>query len=98
MKAHWSDVLKDFKFKLNLTVTQLAVKKKIENRNKAYDTAYETTELLQYNYDLTVKNNLARLEVGQGFYKDDGVNFSAKSLLKPKQFRSYKYKLIVRIL
>lgn len=97
-KAHWTDVLRDLKFKSKLRDNQFAVKKKIENRNDAYDKAYASTELLTFNYDLSAKNNLARLKVGQGFYKNDGVNFSAKSLLKPKQFRSYKDKLIVRIL
>jgi uncharacterized protein len=96
MKAHWSDILQNFKSKSQTNGNQASLKKTYENRIKSYEKAYASTELLTYNSELTAKQNFDRLKVGQGFYNNNGVS-SSRFLLKPKKFMTFMNKLIVRI-
>ena len=96
MKAHWSDVLKDLQSEPKIKINQYSLKKIYQNRVVAYEKAYASTELLQYNSELTAKQNFDKLKVGQGYY-NNGVNCSSRFLLKPKKFMTYKSKLIVRV-
>jgi hypothetical protein len=97
MRAHWTDVLQNLQSKPTTKNNQLALKKVYQNRVATYEKAYASTELLQYNTELTAKINFDSLKVGQGFYINTGVNCSSRFLLKPKKFMTYLNKLIVRV-
>jgi hypothetical protein len=96
-KAHWSDILQNLQSKQTNKNNQLALKKIYQNRVATYEKAYASTELLQYNTELTAKINFDSLKVGQGFYINTGVNCSSRFLLKPKKFMTYLNRLIVRV-
>jgi hypothetical protein len=97
MKAHWSDVL----FSLSKHTIKPSDVKLSDGRSRVSITNYtqvmSATELLTYNHKLSHSKNLDILEVGQGFYKDDGILSASNKSMYPKKFRRYRKKLIVRI-
>ncbi len=88
MKAHWSDVIKFG-----------ADTRKLDIYEKAYKKALEKTVLLSYNSKLSARDNLDKLDIGQGYLRNQRGDFGARSFLYPKKFSTYKQqKLIVRVL
>jgi hypothetical protein len=96
-KAHWADILQNLQPKPKIKIYGSGLKKIYKNRVATYEAAYASTELLQYNTELTAKINFDSLKVGQGYYNKDGVNCSSRFLLKPKKFMTFMNKLIVRV-
>jgi guanyl-specific ribonuclease Sa len=97
MRAHWSDVL----LSLSNCQSKISNAKISDGRSMVSITNYTqviaSTELLRYNHKLSHSKNLDILEVGQGFYKDDGIQSANNKKMYPKEFRRYRKKLIVRI-
>jgi hypothetical protein len=92
MKAHWSDVL--FSWSKRPAIMS-------DGRHRIsiikYTKALADTELLLYNPKLVHRKNLERLEVGQGFYNNDGIQYANNRKMYPKEFKTYRDKLIVRV-
>lgn len=94
MKAHWADIFNSF---APHSTIRTGLSNKVDKRVSAYEVAIGRTPLVLYNYKVSIRLNLDMLEVGQGFFLEEGVNFSAKGKLPPKKFRTYMNKLIVRV-
>ena len=88
MKAHWSDVFKCW-----------ANTRKIDIYEIAYQKALGKTVLLTYNSKLSARDNLDKLEIGQGYLRNKVGDFGVRSFIYPKKFKTYnKQRLIVRVI
>ena len=88
MKAHWSDVIKGW-----------SVFRTPNRYERAYQKALGKAVLLPYNSKLSARDNLDKLEIGQGYLRKEVGDFGVRSFIHPKKFKTYnKQRLIVRVI